>query len=532
MLSAETWQYLYVAIAVWLASYLIRRRLDPLNAIPTVGPSAPLLSYLGAIQYIRDAESLLREGYQKVGLVSIYCNATLMSPPQYYGTVFKVAMLDGWLAVFTGPQLIDELRRSSDDELSAVEGTSQVLQLRHTLGPGVDDQFHVAVVRDKLTRSLQVLCPDVLDEVSAAFQEYIPAKEDEWVGVRIFPVVQQVVARASNRVIVGLPKCRDPEYLKVAVNFTNDVFITSFIINLFPDFLKPIIGRMTTMVSKNKHILMPMIVPMLQERQKMFEQYGDSWEDKPRDLLQWILDEGREKGTPFDNIVEKVLLVNFGAIHTSSGTFTHALYNLAAHTEYIQPLREEVESIISEDGWSKASLGKMRKLDSFLKESMRLADGSLLSMFRKAVKDVTLSDGTRIPRGTLVAAASATAHTDGTRYPAPDTFDPFRFARLREGGVDAATKHQLVNTSVDFLTFGHGKHAWRTNSPGRFFAANELKIMLAYLVLNYDIKFEEEGKRPPNIRFGPANLPSHNATVLFRKRKDVPKFALPASQHA
>ena len=38
---------------------------------------------------------------------------------------------------------------------------------------------------------------------------------------------------------------------------------------------------MTTMVSKNKHILMPMIVPMLQERQKMFEQYGDSWEDKP-----------------------------------------------------------------------------------------------------------------------------------------------------------------------------------------------------------------------------------------------------------
>lgn len=50
-----------------------------------------------------------------------------------------------------------------------------MLQLRHTLGPGVDDQFHVAVVRDKLTRSLQALCPDVVDEISAAFQEYIPA---------------------------------------------------------------------------------------------------------------------------------------------------------------------------------------------------------------------------------------------------------------------------------------------------------------------------------------------------------------------
>ena len=43
--------------------------------------------------------------------------------------------------------------------------------------------------------------------------------------------------------------------------------------------------------------------------------------------------------------------------------------------------------------------------------------------------------------------------------------------------------------------------------------------MMAYLVLNYDVKFAEEGKRPPNIRFGPADLPSHTARVLFRKRR-------------
>ena len=45
---------------------------------------------------------------------------------QFYGTLFKISMLDGWLVVFTGPKLIDELRRASDDELSAVEGTTQV----------------------------------------------------------------------------------------------------------------------------------------------------------------------------------------------------------------------------------------------------------------------------------------------------------------------------------------------------------------------------------------------------------------------
>ena len=160
-----------------------------------------------------------------------------------------------------------------------------------------------------------------------------------------------------------------------------------------------------------------------------------------------------------------------------------------------------------------------------------------MGIFRKAVKDVTLSDGTRIPKGTLVAAASVTAHTDDARYAEPDVFDPFRFARMREGGVEDALKHQLVNTSLDFLPFGHGKHAWcvsrlltltptgltaaRTihDSPGRFFAANEIKTMMAYLLLNYDIKFAEEGRRPANIRFGPANLPSTSAKVLLRKRR-------------
>ena len=41
--------------------------------------------------------------------------------------------------------------------------------------------------------------------------------------------------------------------------------------------------------------------------------------------------------------------------------------------KYVQPLREEVESITKEQGWTKASLFTMRKLDSFLREALRLA---------------------------------------------------------------------------------------------------------------------------------------------------------------
>lgn len=52
--------------------------------------------------------------------------------------------------------------------------------------------------------------------------------------------------------------------------------------------------------------------------------------------------------------------------------FTHAAYNLVSHPEYIDPLREEIESLVSAYGWEKTTITKMRKLDSFLKETIRL----------------------------------------------------------------------------------------------------------------------------------------------------------------
>ena len=37
----------------------------------------------------------------------------------------------------------------------------------------------------------------------------------------------------------------------------------------------------------------------------------------------------------------------------------------------VPALREEIEAIIAEDGWTKAAMGKMWKLDSLFRESIR-----------------------------------------------------------------------------------------------------------------------------------------------------------------
>ena len=48
------------------------------------------------------------------------------------------------------------------------------------------------------------------------------------------------------------------------------------------------------------------------------------------------------------------------------------LYRLLAHPEHIEPLRQEIEAVVAEEGWTKAGMDKMHKIDSFVRETMRI----------------------------------------------------------------------------------------------------------------------------------------------------------------
>ncbi|KIL61367.1 hypothetical protein M378DRAFT_82564 [Amanita muscaria Koide BX008] len=75
-------------------------------------------------------------------------------------------------------------------------------------------------------------------------------------------------------------------------------------------------------------------------------------------------------------------------------------------------------------------------------------------------------------------------------------------------------KHQVISLDLNYILFGHGRHA----CPGRFFAANELKVMLAHVLLNYDVQVASGGGRPANRVFGQKTMPDPTAQVMFRKR--------------
>jgi hypothetical protein len=61
--------------------------------------------------------------------------------------------------------------------------------------------------------------------------------------------------------------------------------------------------------------------------------------------------------------------------HVSTQTFTPSFYHLLVHPEYIErfePLRREVEDVAAEQGWTRAGMDEMHKIDSFIREAQRM----------------------------------------------------------------------------------------------------------------------------------------------------------------
>jgi cytochrome P450 len=92
---------------------------------------------------------------------------------------------------------------------------------------------------------------------------------------------------------------------------------------------------------------------------------------------------------------------------------------------------------------------------------------------------------------------------DPDLFEAPEQFQALRFYNLRQQAkakksVEGDALNQFVSVNASSLTFGYGRHA----CPGRFFAANEIKMIIAHTLLRYDMRLVDgANERYPNIEF-------------------------------
>lgn len=176
-------------------------------------------------------------------------------------------------------------------------------------------------------------------------------------------------------------------------------------------------------------------------------------------------------------------------------TLTFAIYSLCDHPEYIEPLREEMESAAGGEFFVQGE--GLPLMDSFLKECSRwtpvesgtfLSEHILYSLLivsyqavlmrrpavtarRCALKDFTFSDGTRVAKGEWVGIPVGPMLRDPSMYPQPDVFDGFRFVdqeileRLGKTSIQPEGPSKFTDVSETWHVWGTGKLTWYVNIP-------------------------------------------------------------------
>ncbi|KAI9509455.1 cytochrome P450 [Russula earlei] len=391
--------------------------------------------------------------------------------------LFKLPMFRRWVVVPASIELIDDVRKAPDDVLSNDEPLAEFFQTKYTFSVlNIEDPYHRGVIRSKLARNTTATFDLVHDELVGALSECIPIGEG-----------------------------RNHDYQAIAASFATNLMKTAIITRMFPEFLKPLVPRIISKLPSQIRQTKEFIRPIVEERFAKMEQLGETWDDPPSDMLMWLMDEAKGVERSLEGLARRLLLVNFASIHTTS----IVLYRLLAHPEYVEPLRQEVEAVVAKEGWTKAGMDKMTKIDSFVRETQRL-NGLFIPL-----RPFTFSNGVTLPAGTLVSLPVGPVHRDEGIYPNAEEFDGFRFSKLRDSEGDAVlSKHQMSTASSELLAFGFGRHS----CPGRFLAAYEIKALFAHILAEYDVKFEEGKGVPPDRGVGITRI-TGNTTVLFRKRQ-------------
>ncbi|KAJ5670050.1 uncharacterized protein N7477_005413 [Penicillium maclennaniae] len=485
----------------------------PYGRLPLVGKSGWDLSNRKArSQFTSSARALIAEGFAKG-----------MSVFQVMGSTRPLIVLH--------PKYIDEIK--SHPHLN-FEGATRKNFFEDRI-PGFEP-FHSAgagkvlidTVRIKLTRALGSLTIPLTRETAATVKDAFPPSKGiaEEASSPIYTdslqngrhnfsqKVPYMVARMSTLIFMGEKDCRDEEWINVSVNYTIDAFMAARELRQWPSILRPLVHWFIPAAQKLRkpQAVARSIVNREIEKRDMIRA-GKLPDDSPRtraDALDWFEELSAASNLPYDRSQGQVGL-SMAAIHTTSNLLTNVMYDLTAHPEYIQSLRDEIRTVAIEDGvFKKTSLLKLKLMDSVMKESQRVHPPASLN--RLATNDIALSDGTVIPTGATIVV-SAHVNEDESTYPHAHIYDGYRFYKKRQ---EPGNEHrfQLVTTTRESFGFGHGLHA----CPGRFFAANESKILLMHLLLKYDWKFKEDHGKPKNFENGTESIPDPTVE-LFRSRK-------------
>ncbi|MCJ1268802.1 hypothetical protein MMC22_008690 [Lobaria immixta] len=245
-----------------------------------------------------------------------------------------------------------------------------------------------------------------------------------------------------------------------------------------------------------------LITPLVEERLERSTSKSDPG-DEPLDILQWVINSPPKDYTwTSRQLISSMLSFCLPSTPTAL-TLSYVLLDLCKHPEFTELLRHQIRELPTDDTFC-TRLNRLPALDSFLKESARLSPGNSTAVSRQTLVPYTFSgpDGPHVPAGNWISVPSRSIMRDPAHYTSPETFDPLRFATnvIATGETDMevnAAHVKYTDASYKYPLWGLGKRI----CPGRFYASIALKLVVAEMVLNYDLKLADEKGAAGNESF-------------------------------
>jgi len=371
----------------------------------------------------------------------------------------------------------------------------------------------INVITKYLTKYLNKVTKPLSDEAGYAVEKRF-GTSTEWKSFAVHPEALDVVAHLSSRVFLGEEVSRNDEWHRITKDYTMFSVTAAHKIRKYPAWLRQYVhwfSKDCQQVREIRKQANAIILPTIEKRRQVRQEAIQNGEPVPKfdDAIDWFDQEGQ--GMDYD-MPTLQLFLSHSALHTTTDLVVETILTLSHRQELIQELRDEMATVLRVDGWKKTALFNMKLLDSVLKEVQRIKPMGNVAMFRIASEDVKLPDGSIIPKGARTCT-STELRFDPNEYPNPEEFDGHRFLRWR--GTEKDSRANLVATSPASMGFGHGNHA----CPGRFFAANEVKIALCHMLMKYDWQ-PIEGEDEHFILSGFNQEANPKARLLVRRREN------------
>ncbi|KAG2417906.1 hypothetical protein HFD88_001005 [Aspergillus terreus] len=428
---------------------------------------------------------------------------------QYPDDPFILSMVGMELAILPRSG-IDVIKTLPEDQVSIKRHHHDVFLGEYTYMGTKSPEFDEAMRYD-LTRNTPTVLASFVAEVQYAVEDSF-GRPDQWTAFQPRACMSKIASLMSGRAFVGLPLSRDNTWVDATVRYTQDVTRAWLVLRTIPWVLRPFVAPFLPQVRSLKNqrrMTEERLAPLLDPSN------AKNRDEIPGgDMLRWFRQRYPQGPTP-KQLARDQLLATFASIYNLSNALSYLLFDLATYPEHIEPLRQELQEVLKGEPVNKENIQKLKKLDSFIRESQRLSPPSLANMPRIVTnpRGLKLPSGHTIPCGMRIMVRAHTLNLDPNLWPNPTRFDGFRFSKLRE--IPGNTfKYQHATTGTDNINFGHGLWA----CPGRHFASSQMKVVLAHLLLNYDIKLPNQMEKPQQQHFGLAIVPDTEQMVLLKIR--------------